>query len=310
MRTLVRNSSFAILAACMASSESIAVELFYVVLYIPTLIIAAIAVPIAGIALLLIHRIVMNTKLTILRDWRYLIIVSGFFAITEFTWYDAVSHIGAGKTSLINLPLETVSIVILAWIFLNERLRSIQIIGASIVIVGIILSIGSDITAKNITQFGIGEIESIIASLSGAFQSILTMKLLFKYNALEVAAFTLIGSGLTLQIQWFFNPLSIIHSSAWLYVLLSPLVPMALFFFQYLSMNKIGASLTSIITSVSIILTVTIQLILVQFAVPVTVPEKVTLALIGGAVSVLGIGVIFMNVEVPQMNWRSLYRRK
>jgi drug/metabolite transporter (DMT)-like permease len=294
----------------MASTESIAVELFYVVLYIPTLVIAAIAVPIAGIALLFIHRIIMNDKVTILREWRYLIIISVLFAITEFTWYDAVSHIGAGKTSLINLPLETLSIVILAWLFLNERLNSIQIIGASIVIVGIILSIGSDVTSTNITQFGIGEIESIIASLSGAVQAILIVKLLFKYKTLEVTAFTLIISGVMLQFQWFFNPFSTIQSSAWFYVLLSPLVPMALFFLQYLSMNKIGASFTSIIGSVSIVLTVTIQLILVRFAVPVTIPENVTLALTGGAVSVLGICFIFMNIGIPPMNWRSLYRKK
>lgn len=306
MRILVGNSSFAILAACMGSIESIAVELFYVVLSIPTLIIAAIAVPIAGSALLFIHRVIMNHKITILREWRYLIIISALFAIMEFTWYDAVSRIGGGKTALINSPLEDVCIVVLAWIFLNERLHSIQIIGASIVIVGIILSIGSDITSTNITQFGIGEIESIIASLSTAIIAILIMKLLFKYKTLEVTAFTLIGSGAMLQIQWFFNPLSIIQSSAWFYVLLFPLVPMALFFLQYLSMNKIGTSLASILMSVSIVLIIITELILVQFAVPVTIPENVTLALIGGIVSILGICVTFMNVAVLKI-WNSLY---
>ena len=64
------------------------------------------------------------------------------------------------------------------------------------------------------------------------------MKLLFKYNTLEVTAITLIISGIMLQIQWFFNPLPTIQLSAWFYVLLSPFVPMALFFLQFLSMNK------------------------------------------------------------------------
>jgi len=294
----------------MASTESIVVELFYVLLFIPTLTIAAIAVPIAGISLLFIHRVIMKNKITILRERKYLIIISALFAITEFTWYDAVSHIGAGMTSLINLPLETVSIVILAWIFLSERLHSTQIIGASIVIVGVILSISSDITSKNITRFGIGEIESIIAAISGAIQAILIMKLLFKYNTLEVTAITLLISGIMLQIQWFFNPLPTIQLSAWFYVLLSPFVPMALFFLQYLSMNKIGASLTSIIASLSIILTVVIQLVLVLFAVPVTLPENITLALIGGVISVLGICVIFANFRILRTKWESLYRKK
>jgi len=307
---LVRNSSFAILAALMASIESIVVELFYVVLNIPTLVIAAIAVPLGGIALIFIHRIIMNKQITIVREWRYLIIISVLFAITEFTWYDAVSHSGAGKTLLINLPLETVLVVIMAWIFLNERLHSIQIIGASIVILGILLTVGSDLTATNLTQFGIGEIEMIVASISGAFQAILTMKLLFKYSTLQVTGFTLALSGVILQLQWFFNPFSIIQSSDWFYVLFSPLVPMALFFMQFLSMNKIGVSLTEIAASASGVLTIIIQLMLIRFGVPVTIPENITLALSGGAISVLGICLIFMNVEVPRMIWRALYRKK
>lgn len=82
---------------------------------------------------------------------------------------------------------------------------------------------------------------------------------------------------------------------------------MALFFLQYLSMNKIGASLALLLMSVSIVLIIITELILVQFTVPVTIPENVTLTLIGGIVSILGICVIFMNVALLKIICNSLY---
>ena len=76
-------------------------------------------------------------------------------------------------------------------------------------------------------------------------------------------------------------------------------------------MNKIGASLASLLMSVPIVLIIITELILVQFTVPVTIPvtipENVTLTLIGGIVSILGICVIFMNVAVLKIICNSLY---
>jgi drug/metabolite transporter (DMT)-like permease len=279
----------------MATTEQIIVELFYAILYVPTLIVGAIAVPIAGSMLLLVHRVIMKNKITLLHEWRYLLVISSLFAITEFTWYDAVGQIGAGKTALINLPLETVSIVILAWIFLRERLNSIQIFGASIVMVGVVISLSLDVTKQ--AQFGIGEIESIIASLATGVQTILIVKLLFRYSVVEVTAFSLIISGLMLQLQWVFNfhQLINIQPVTWIYLLLTPIIPMLLFLSQFVSFIKVGASLTSVITSSSIILTVVLQLILVKFAIPVAVPQNIAMALIGGLISIAGIYIMFTN---------------
>jgi drug/metabolite transporter (DMT)-like permease len=85
----------------------------------------------------------MKKKITLFKDkktWKYIIIISVFFSIAELTWYDSISHIGSGKTSLLNLPLEAVLVIILVWFILGERLRQFQIVGASIAIVGFTLS--------------------------------------------------------------------------------------------------------------------------------------------------------------------------
>ena len=283
------------MAMTMMSVESITVELFFIMTRIPTIIVGVISTPIAGTILLIVYRMIMGKEITILRSWKILLIIGGSFAFTLLTWFDAVGHIGAGKTALINIPLETVIIVTLSWIFLSERLHKIQIIGAVVVISGVTLSVTSDVSNNNITQFGIGEIEAIVTSFTSGFETVIITKLLLRYNALEVSAFTLIISGLVLNVSWFF----IIGSSeiniyALLYLfIIAPLIPIILTISSYTSLKRIGASLSTIIWSCSIILTVVISLVITYFGVPFTIPENITVALIGGIMSVVGIGVIF-----------------
>jgi drug/metabolite transporter (DMT)-like permease len=124
----------------MLTVDSIVVELYIVSLYLSPLIIASVSTILAGSILLFIYRGIMKKKITLFKDkktWKYIIIISVFFSIAELTWYDSISHIGSGKTSLLNLPLEA---IILVWFILGERLRQFQIVGASIAIVGFTLS--------------------------------------------------------------------------------------------------------------------------------------------------------------------------
>lgn len=61
-----------------------------------------------------------------------------------FTWYDSISRIGASKEVLIAGPLEIVVIVVLAQIFLNEKLDRIQVIGIVLALMGFFMAIASD----------------------------------------------------------------------------------------------------------------------------------------------------------------------
>lgn len=290
----IRRYSSTVVATCLGSVEQVSVELFLVLLFVPTLSLAAIALPIAGSILLFVHTVVKKKKITILQSaWKEVLIISVIFAAIEFTWYDAVNHIGAAKTALINIPLETIVVLFFAFIFLRERLHRVQWAGAGVVAFGIVLAVGSDFSSNNSTnvQFGIGEVEIIGASVLAAIQMVMVTRLLNKYSDddLQITAFILLFSGIMLNVVWFFNPLPEFN----MYMFIYPLVPAFMFLSQFVSMKKVGASITSIVTPCSMILILAIQMFLVHQSVPVTLPENLTLALSGGVVSIIGIGVIF-----------------
>ena len=244
----------------------------------------------------------MKKKITIFNDkktWKYIIIISVLFTITELTWYDSIGRIGSGKTSLLNLPLESVLIIIFAWFVLGERLRQFQIIGATIAIIGFTISASSDTNLKTLPEFGIGEMETVIASLSGAIAITLIAKLLVKQDVVQVTAFTLLISGIMLNIiHWLWYGPIIVDLSDWFYLWMFAFVPFLVFLLYYVSIKRIGTSITSIITSTSIVLTVAVQLILsIQTNIPVNPPDNVILAFVGGGISVCGIYMIFSGAK-------------
>lgn len=56
-----------------------------------------------------------------------------------FTWYDSISRVGASKEVLLAEPLEVTFIVILAYIFLGEKLDRVYLTGVVVAIVGFFL---------------------------------------------------------------------------------------------------------------------------------------------------------------------------
>ena len=170
--------------------DHIVAELFFVSLLLPSMVVvAAIAIPIAGAMLLAIHRFWLKKKITILRkEWKSLIIIAALFAATEFAWFDAVGRIGGSMTALLSVPLEPVAIIIMSFFILNEKLRKPQIIGTCVVIFGIILSLDM-VGAVSMYQFGIGEIEAMMAAFTGATEVVLTVKFLSKYDENRMLSF-------------------------------------------------------------------------------------------------------------------------
>lgn len=281
----------AIFAIVAMAAEAVIVELFYVIYGIPTLTVAAIAVPVAGLALLLAKR---HGVLTLFRqEYKSILLISVLFAITEFLWYDSLGKVGASKVSLIEL-LETILIVAMAWIFLRERLTSKKILGGSIVLIGVLISISLKTTS--VQGFGIGEIEAIFAAVSAAVYAILVTRLLDKHDEVHVTGFALLLSGLMLQLQWLFvaqHPQQLANIEwTWLLVL-TPILPLTVFLFQFMSYARIGAALTSIIVATHVFLVIIIQAILYYYSdVPVALPENLALAFIGGIISVGGIVIL------------------
>jgi drug/metabolite transporter (DMT)-like permease len=271
------------------------------VLLIPNaLLMAAIGTTIAGVGLLAIHVFYKKKKITILpKEWKNLLIVAALFAATEFLWFDAVANIGSGKTMLLNAPLEPIIIMAGAFLLLKEKLDQKQIIGSCIAIAGVIISIDI-VSSSSLQAIGNGELEAILAAVTTAFHYVFVAKLLQSYDTLECTAFILLFSGLMLNLAWVVNPTPILTLTYvdWCWLLLFSFVPMGAFLAFYTTTEKIGPSLASIVCTGSILLIIVLQLVILHlFGVPLELPDNLTLAVVGGTVSIVGIYIAFGKVR-------------
>ena len=258
--TLISTAAFSI--------EAVLVELLYVMASIPTLAIAAGSMPIAGAMVLIINGFVFRNKFTIFKGngWKMLIVGGALFTAADFMWFDSVDRIGSGKTMLLTIPAEEVFIVLLAIVFLAERMLKLQLVGIGVAIVGFTISAASNVSGNGV-HFQIGDLEAILSATFNALAITLFAKLIVKYNPTEVSGWIMLISGLVINaIQYTFYPphLSVID---WLYLLGFSFIALAAFTLYNVSMKRIGSSMTSIITSSSLVLTVVIQLAIVPFGI-------------------------------------------
>ena len=284
------NSWVTIISTAAFSIEAVMVELLYVIASIPALAIAAGSMPIAGAMVLIINGYVFRKKFTIFKGngWKILLVGGALFTAADFLWFDSVDKIGAGKTMLLTIPAEDVFIVLLAVVFLAERMFKLQLLGITVAIVGFTISAASNVSASGV-QFQIGDLQAILSAMCNALAITLFAKLIVKYNPTEVSGWIMLMSGLIINlIQYIFYPphLSMID---WLYLIGFSFIALSAFTLYNVSMKRIGASMTSIITSSSLVLTVVIQLAIVPFGIAFSLPSNLILALLGGGISIAGI---------------------
>lgn len=284
------NSWVTIISTAAFSIEAVMVELLYVIASIPALAIAAGSMPIAGASVLIINGYAFRKKFTIFKGngWKILLVGGILFTAADFLWFDSVDKIGAGKTMLLTIPAEDVFIVLLAVVFLAERMIKLQLLGITIAIVGFTLSAASNVSASGV-QFQIGDLQAILSAMCNALAITLFAKLIVRYNPIEVSGWIMLMSGLIINvIQYMFYPphLSVMD---WLYLIGFSFIALSAFTLYNVSMKRIGTSMTSIITSSSLVLTVVIQLAIVPFGIAFALPSNLILALFGGGISVAGI---------------------
>ena len=287
---LKTNSWVTIISTAAFSIEAVLVELLYVVASIPALAIAAGSMPIAGAMVLIVNGFIFRNKFTIFKGngWKMLIIGGALFTVADFLWYDSIDKIGSGKIMLLTIPAEDVFIVLLAVVFLAERMLKLQLVGIGIAIVGFTISAASNVSGNGV-QFQIGDLEAILSAMCNALAITLFAKLIVRYNPTEVSGWIMLISGLVINaIQYTFYPphLSVMD---WLYLIGFSFIALAAFTLYNVSMKRIGPSMTSIITSSSLVLTVVIQLAMVPFGIAFTLPSNLVLALLGGGISIAGI---------------------
>ena len=230
-----------------------------------------------------------------------------------FTWYDAVSRIGASKESLLAGPMETIIILLLARLFLHERLNKVQFTGVAVAITGFVIVLLSDnsIVDNSISvpilsvnfdlfQFSIefGDIEAVFSAIFFAFAVFFLTRLSTRHSPIEISGMCLLISGsILIVIMIIFSPeLSFqLLASYWYIFFIFSLLPLLGTILYVEGLKRIGASLTSTIASSRILLTLIIQIILTRLAIQNTLQDNVILALFGGVLGMFGIFVIHMH---------------
>lgn len=300
-------SGVAFAYAFVLSIETIFVESLTAVLQISPLTIAANSIPLAGGMLLFIVALIMKNKITVFKSWRHLLPGSAFMALGIITWYDSVSRIGASKESTLSGPLEATVVLFLAWFFLKERLSKVQLIGAMIAIVGIFAAAMSgstlEISLSSLSLFSLGDLEAILSAVAFAIAIIFFAKLVRLHSPIQVAGASLLISGLILAAFQLIYYLEIPAVQEWGFLLLYSFLPLIGALLYSMSLRKIGASITSIITSSTYFMTIMIQLTLREIGVKTILPENIPLLIVGGLLGILGIGLIHKNTII--MSFRS-----
>src|SRR5918995_5847061 len=197
------------------SVESILIEILTTsILQITPLILSAISITLAGVMLLLVASLLMKRKQIsklFSKSWKSLFLASVFLAVGIFTWYDSINRIGASKEVLLAGPLEIVIIVILARVFLSEKLNKIQVIGIVLALIGFFISILSDIGTNILngiqtamtsrlpsTLITFGDIEAILSAFGFGIGVLFLTKLVSLHSSIEVAGTSMLISGLIL----------------------------------------------------------------------------------------------------------------
>lgn len=306
---MIRKSWIVFLFAIILSFESILIEYLTLLLGISPLSISAFSIAISGTLLLIILNLVNKRKIPPLHSFKDFIPASLFLSAGIFTWYDAVSRVGASKESLLAGPIEIITVLLLSRVFLHERLNKKQFSGIAIALVGFIIVILSDHNVDNngiiniaLIEFkslnfsiSFGDVEAIISAISFALAVFFLAKLSLRYSPLEISGMCLLLSGFILIIVMFiFTPEMSINmiTSYWYIFIIFSLLPLIGTILYVEGIKRIGASLTSTIASSRILLTLIFQILLTQLGIRNTLPDNIFLALLGGILGITGIIII------------------
>jgi drug/metabolite transporter (DMT)-like permease len=301
MSRLIRKSWIVFVQAIILSFESIMVELLTKVPGISSLLVAGISIPFAGATLLLISTL-LSKKITVFNSWKLLLVGSIFLAAAVFLWYDSVTRVGASKEGLLAGPLETIVVLILAWLLLKEKLRKIQLVGVIIALLGFFATVSSrSLDLSSILPFVItfGDFEAILSAFAFAGGVIAMTRLVKRHTSIEVAGASLLISGLILATILILSTseTSIPTIPEWIYLISFSLLPLAAALLYVVGLNRIGASLTSTIASSNILFTLLLQLLFKGLGVKSNLPESILLAVIGGALGLFGIYLIHIEKD-------------
>jgi drug/metabolite transporter (DMT)-like permease len=257
------------------------------------LVVAANSIPLAGVVMLLIAaRYEKKETVAVFQSWKYMVSGSILLSAGVFAWYDSVGRVGASKEGLLAGPLETVVILLLARAALSEKLTRLQLVGVMIALAGFFATVFSSGFDTLVT---FGDIEAMLSATAFGSGIIFITKLTKIHSAQTVTGSSLFISGLILAAILWTTQRPALTGQDWVTLLLFSLLPLTAALTYIVGLSRIGASLTSVIGSFSIILTVVFQLVLLWLNVEVMLPTNIPLAVAGGVMGVFGIYLIHRN---------------
>jgi drug/metabolite transporter (DMT)-like permease len=322
---LIKKSWAVFVYATTISVESILIEFLVTALRVPPILIAALSITLGGILLILVKNFVidrMDGKESIetkgihifSRSNSNLLYASFALSVGVFTWYDSISRIGASKEVLLAGPLEVILIVILARVFLKERLDKIHITGIIVAITGFLIAILSDTGSINAILASdsspivtLGDIEAIISALGFAVGVLFLTKLLSKHSPVEVAGTSLLVSGLILigMLLIIFTTYEVSFISVVSFpdvvnviviLILFSILPFIGALSYSVGISKIGPGLTGTIGASSIVITLFCQIALKEVGIMNgNLPVNILLAGLGSVFGFLGVVIIHMH---------------
>ncbi|HJT48282.1 MAG TPA: EamA family transporter [Nitrososphaeraceae archaeon] len=342
---LIHKSWVVFVYAITISLESIIVEYLTAssLIGISPIVLSAISITLAGVMLLVVAYVLKGKgriSILFIKSWKNLVMASLLSSFGILTLYDSINRIGASKEVLLAGPLNIVIVVLLAQLFLNERLTKFHYIGIGMSLLGFIMAVASDnntgvshnteITRTVVTMvarsampsmaISFGDIEAILSAFGLAGGALFLTRLTPKYSSIEIAGASMFTSGLIL-IGFMIITLSLygtdhaylqsneisLFKQPIIFIITVLLLFSALPFISSSSysngLSKIGASLTSTIGSSSILMTIIIQLVLKEFGIASHLPGNILLAFFGGVARFLGIYLIHLpKYSVPVMN--------
>ena len=336
MPLLIHKSWVVFVYAITISVESILIEFLTATFQeISSIILSSISITFAGMMLLAVAFFIKKKRILTLfsKTWKNLTLASFLLAIGIFTWYDAISRIGASKEVVIAGPLEIVIVVVFARIFLSEKLYRIQIIGIILALTGFLMALASggggdgnanDLLLDNsstnteinslsrLTITTVGNIEAIVSAFGFAIGVLFLTKLVSLHSSIEISGASMFISGLILvgiMLGFLYTPFDIssgIESfTSWqqkppsiniiIILILFSLLPFFGSLCYLTGLSRVGASITATIGSSSILITVLLQTILKELGIVSNLPQNIFLAILGGVLGFLGIYIIHMH---------------
>ena len=298
MTSQTRYSFYVLLAGLLAAFSLILSEVAIRPYAIPPLLVIILSNLTGGIVLLT-SAANSYADLKIIKQWPNWLAVIGaalfIYTLGFLASFNAVGLIGSGKVALLG-QLETVFVVILAIIFLEERLTLWRWLAGGVALLGVLL-INFDVQSLQFT-LNWGELLATIAPLAVASGIIIIKPVLDLADARLVTGLALLMGGIFLipLVPLTSTPLEV--GGGALAVILGAGVMRGLaWLFYNVSLPQIGAARCAIIFLSYAFFAVLLQIIVVQLApgLGLQLPSNLMAAVGGGLLVALGIAILQME---------------